>query len=710
MAATVNLQELRDRLRSPDDIQSDPFGLLKEIAGAVNDERRRLQGTELVLRALEHRTAFGNARPILESLVRELGLFPYVDTELQSLSELIAYEYHRPLDNEDTVFHRVQAEVFRRLVAGENVILSAPTSFGKSRIIDAVIESRGFTTAAIVVPTLALIDETRRRLAQRFSNRYKIVTHTSQTPGDRTIFVLTAERAVAYDNLPSIEFFVIDEFYKIGAVAEDDQSRVVALNQAFYRLFKMEGQFYLLGPNIERVPDPVEESLRCTFLRTTAATVVTEQHRIRVKDGESLPRLVDLAKTLDGPTLIYCASPRSATTVARALLAAKVGNPTRSLDSAADWIADTYSPDWILPSGLPQGIGIHHGRLPRSLGQFVVRAFNREQLSFLVCTSTLIEGVNTSAKNVVIYDNTIAARRNLDFFTFNNIRGRSGRMFQHFIGRVYLFADPPDPELPFVDFPFLTQGESAPDSLLVQIDDDDLSSHADSRMDEIRDQEFLSLEVIRRNAGVDPHQQIALAKLIRSNARRWQGLLSWRSYPKWDQLKFVCNLIWGHLTSRRRRGGVASGVQLAFKVNDLSKKRSYRERIESELTGRFGADSTDAAVDRILDFERTWATFEFPRLLVAVSGIQSDVYSQLGQRGGDFRYYARQVESLFANPILVSLDEFGVAFPVAQSLNQYFRGVSELDEALDVLRSLNLDRLSLHQFERELAAECQAGI
>ena len=47
-------------------------------------------------------------------------------------------------------------------------------------------------------------------------------------------------------------------------------------------------------------------------------------------------------------------------------------------------------------------------------------------------------------------------------------------MFQHFIGHVYIFNAPPQEELPFVDFPFYSQGENVPESLLIQLDKDDL--------------------------------------------------------------------------------------------------------------------------------------------------------------------------------------------------------------------------------------------
>jgi replicative superfamily II helicase len=131
------------------------------------------------------------------------------------------------------------------------------------------------------------------------------------------------------------------------------------------------------------------------------------------------------------------------------------------MEEAADWVAANYDPEWTLSRALRVGIGMHHGRMPRALAQVVVKGFNLEVIDFLICTSTLIEGVNTKAKNVVIFDNKIATQK-YDYFTFNNIRGRSGRMFEHFVGNVYLFHPEPQEDLPFVDIPVFTQDEKYP--------------------------------------------------------------------------------------------------------------------------------------------------------------------------------------------------------------------------------------------------------
>ena len=86
----------------------------------------------------------------MDALARSVGLYPYVDPSVFDLRDSIAYEYHKPEKMAaEFVFHREQAEIYRRLMAGDNLILSAPTSFGKSKIVDAAIASGNYKNIAV---------------------------------------------------------------------------------------------------------------------------------------------------------------------------------------------------------------------------------------------------------------------------------------------------------------------------------------------------------------------------------------------------------------------------------------------------------------------------------------------------------------------------------------------------------------------------------
>jgi hypothetical protein len=709
MANDMNIDDLKSQLADKEAVARQPFSLLKEMTRLFNNcsdsnSCSEDQCRDLVFRALENRESFGTYQSILDGLVRELGLFPYLEESPLSLMDSIAYEYHRPLPfGEPMVFHREQAEVYRRLLDGDNIILSAPTSFGKSKVIDAIIASKRYKNIVVVVPTIALIDETRRRLS-RFSPAFKVITQVSQSPGDRNIFVFTAERANVYDQFPHIDFFVIDEFYKIGAVSAD-QKRTVALNNAFYKLARGGGQFYLLGPCVRQIPEGLEARFRCRFFPTTYATVASDLIRVR-RSGSDLSTLCQLVKQLQGePTLIFCKSPKSTNEVAKALLDAGVTEQAQGADSASAWMEQHFHPQWILPRSIKQRIGLHHGRLPRSLGQYVVRAFNEDRINVLICTSTLIEGVNTKAKNVIIFDNSIAKEK-LDFFTFNNIKGRSGRMLEHFVGRVFLFHEPPEEELPFVDFPVFTQGSDMPASILVQLDDDDLSPESRERLEPFAQQTDLPMEMLKTHSSIEPDNLLALARHLKAATARQKALLAWTGYPKWDNLKEVCELAWKYLLSGRRQAGVVSGAQLAVKISKLRATPSIRRRIIDELEGKYKAATVDEAVERVLEFERTWASFELPRILRAFSDIRGHVVGG----SGDYTFFAGSMENLFRSPFQVAMEEFGIPLQVSDKLTRTLRGVESIDEALERVKALRVDSLDLDQFEQELVKDCQAAL
>lgn len=75
-----------------------------------------------------------------------------------------------------------------------------------------------------------------------------------------------------------------------------------------------------------------------------------------------------------------------------------------------------------------------------------------------ICTSTLIEGVNTSAKNVILFDKDKGGQP-IDFFDYKNIAGRSGRMRKHYIGNVIRFENQPEQMELFVDIPILIKNK-----------------------------------------------------------------------------------------------------------------------------------------------------------------------------------------------------------------------------------------------------------
>lgn len=705
MAEALTLAAVRALLQTGSDVE-DWFGVLRLLAAhsAFGPDTEDRMVRDLIIRALERRSELDGYGPLLDSIAVAAGLYPYADPSNLGVRDVLEYEAHRPIGfDDDIVFHRVQALVYHYLLNGESVILSAPTSFGKSLVIDALLASGRIRNAAVVVPTIALIDETRRRLAGRFQRRFKVVTHPQQKLGNSTVFVMTQERILDVPEFPELDLFVIDEFYKLDPAA--DRERAYLLNQAFYRLRRRSRQFYLLGPNIKSIPSQLDEIARIVV--TDFATVALDTTRVDTTGGEE-EALVALCSRLVGePTIIFCKSPKQARDVANILLQrVEQSAPGDQVRQASEWASENYHPQWSFVKALAGGIGLHHGRLPRSLGQLVVRFFNQGDIKVLVCTSTLIEGVNTSAKNVVIFDNKIAIRK-YDFFTFNNIRGRSGRMFSHFVGRVFLFHAEPDPRLRDVDFPVITQPDDMDESLSVQMEDEDLSDEARLRLSEVLDDAVLPKEDIRSSPGIDPSAQIDLARKLRAMSRQQLAMLSWQTFPTTQQLRFACDLIWEDLGGKRARTSyVRTAPQLMFRLNRLS-----FDGLAAMITDAVReAEEPDTAVEEVLEFARNWAGFNFPRLLMALGRIQRRVLGDRGMEPGNYAVYASMVETLFLPRTAVALEEYGVPIQVAVKLDPPVSLDGSLDSVLSALRELDLDALELTSFERGLVEDAIRAI
>jgi DEAD/DEAH box helicase/Helicase conserved C-terminal domain len=701
----IEVEQIRQSLSRADVISQNGFSILSRVCNLMEESASPEIPQDLILRALENRKLFGSASCLLDAMVRRVGLFPYLNPQELTTADQIAWEFNRPANMpEGMVFHEPQTRVYRALMDGHNVVLSAPTSFGKSLITDALIASGKFSNVLIVVPTIALIDETRRRLSQRFAGKYKIVTHTSQGIADRNLFVLTQERVLERDIIDKVELVVIDEFYKLSPEREADE-RCARLNEVFYRVVKSKKQFYLLGPNIQGVSEPSIRQFECRQFYEDFRTVASEIHHVNPGD-DPYRTLRELCGTLKDPTLIFCSSPASATEVVQALLpSVATGKSTAS--QAADWVAANYHPDWHFVRALRKGIGVHHGRIPRALAHYVVSAFNSDIIQFLVCTSTLIEGVNTKAKNVIIFDHKID-KKSIDFFTFNNIKGRSGRMGRHYVGHVFLFNPAPSDMLPFVDIPALSQSEQALPSLLLQIADEDLTSRSRKRIEAFRNQEWLDYGTLIANSGVDPSSQIEVAKEIRSDPRKYAPLLNWRGMPRYPQIYGVCNLIWKPFKCVRLGGGSAKKPnQLGVRLIELHTAPPTRTLIAKEFAHYKDADE---AVKQVLDFQRLWASFHFPQLLRALDRIQRDVFRRLRMPSGDYDFYASRIENLFTNPALVALEEYGIPLEIAKKCSPYLMPFENLDGALQRLKQLTVEEMPLSDFEKSLVRDAQKSL
>jgi hypothetical protein len=707
------ITELRSQI-AVINLPAEGFSILSDVLNICNKDMER--GRELVIRLLDRRAELSlDHQQILDEISIQVGLHPYVQDLAQlSLRGALSHASNRADGTmQDYVLHAAQSRVFNYLLDGKSVILSAPTSFGKSLLIDLIIAAKDFSNVVLIVPTLALVEETRRRMS-RFSDQFSIITTNNQKVGTKNIFVFTQERYLAsHTDLPPPDFFVIDEFYKLAI--QNDGGRATQLNQAFLRLAQTNAQFYLLGPAIGSIPEIVKTRTNCVFVVETFQTVAIEVHQVAKKPNKDLA-FADLLDKMEGQTLVYCQSPGSTRKVLKNYLENREMPITDDLElvEAAEWTAFNYHEDWLISVALMHGIGIHHGRLPRALGRFMVRAFEEGKLKLLLCTSTLIEGVNTAAKNVVIFDGKLNNRA-LDFFTFNNIKGRSGRMFRHFIGHVYVFDAPPAPELPFVDIPVFNPTATTPSSLLLQMPTSTIPTILLGRIEPFFKQDLLPIDLIKKLSSIEPELVMAAANYILNLSVQELNELSWSSRPSYENIKITSNIIWNELggASAARHGGVISANMMTFWIWELYKSHNVPKfRVKMIAKQIESGKSPDDAVENVLAFLRSWASFSYPKFLMAVSDIASVVLLRRGLQGCNYVSFAASIEHLFQPTTFASLEEYGLPFEISTQLmeKRLFQETDDLDIVIKALRNTNLDRFANGLFERRMLEDFQTGI
>ncbi len=694
----------KERLFDTDYLRENSFEVLSEVSRLLATEENA--GRDLLIKLLENREAFSNDYSFFTTLVQRAGLYPYIsENELSVMptSDLIAYEFHRPEGMEDIVLHSTQAKVYRALMDGQSVVLSAPTSFGKSLLIDVMIASGKFRSVVIIVPTIALIDETRRRLTERFSADYKIITHPDQALGDRNIYVLTQERYVEFPDRIKADFFVIDEFYKLGSQKKDE--RTFVLNHTFYQLFKTGAQFFMIGPNVQNIAID-EDELDFRFFKTDFSTVATEIIYVSPEPSRE-EQAINICKNETDTTLLFCKSANSAYKLALQMLESGVGEKNENNIALSEWLAENYHPEWLLSKLIKNGIAVHHGGLPRSIAQFVLRKFNEGDIKYLLCTSTIIEGVNTSAKNIIIYDNKIAISK-FDYFTFNNIKGRAGRMFKHFVGRIFIMNEEPEQELPFVDIPIFTQPEDLPESLLLNMEQSDLSDASKERLKYLHAQNYLPVEVIQNNIGVSATIQLHIAEEITNNLDYFAPLLSWRQFPKYDELLAACELIFDFIPTGAR-GRIRTAKQFAFKINSLIHTKDVQKLIYDECDSDFCDNPTDA-VENTLSFLRNWAEHNFPRYMRVLDQIQRHVLDKYKYRTGNYELICSQVKHWFMPLSATVLEEYGVPFQITLKVENRHKLGDSVDEILTNLKAVDVTQLGLNDFEINLLIDAINGM
>ncbi|SFI05927.1 DEAD/DEAH box helicase [Methylobacterium brachiatum] len=371
---------------------------------------------------------------------------------------------------------------------------SAPTASGKTfLVLQWLLDQIGTAEATVAVylaPTRALVSEIETTLQGLLGKRKGIEVSSlpirgkydsARSGGSRLVLVLTQERMHLLANVLGDEFLIdlliVDEAHKIG-----DNGRGVILQDAIERAARTNRKLKLIfispaTQNPEELLADAPEGVEKVAIDSDAPTVL--QNLLLAQQVSGKPRrwalecrhaeitvpvgTLQLANTPSnlikriafvasaagerGGTLVYANGAADSEDIADLISQLRPRPDPKIVDPELTALADLarkgVHPKFRLASIVERGVAFHFGNMPSLLRFEIERLFRSGKIQFLVCTSTLVEGVNLSCRTIVIRGPTKGQRKPMEPHDFWNLAGRAGRWGDEFQGNI-ICLDPQD--------------------------------------------------------------------------------------------------------------------------------------------------------------------------------------------------------------------------------------------------------------------------
>lgn len=379
-----------------------------------------------------------------------------------------------------------QFETFELFARNGAVSVSAPTSAGKSFLLGLEVlrklRAKPPASIAYVVPTRALIRQVIHGLREQVAQSgipaplIRCVPRpvTAEEAPNGIVYVLTQERLLSLLNPdegePWLTALVVDEAQGIG-----DRARGILLHtaiEATLARFPVPVIFasplarnpeYLLkifergsGECVQEQHSPVAQNL--ILVEPTPGDRFRANFELLADGGRhplgeraldfqfsgvsSVRRRARFAHAISGSDaccIVYASGARDAEEVAHALCdELPLLDPLDpELAEFIEYLREQIHESYGLAEVLLRGVGFHYSNMPGSVRAGVEDLFQARKLRFLCCTSTLLQGVNLPARDLVIESPKRGIKHPMQRADFLNLAGRAGRLKREFHGNVW---------------------------------------------------------------------------------------------------------------------------------------------------------------------------------------------------------------------------------------------------------------------------------
>ena len=435
------------------------------------------QATRVVLARLENFPAMHTRAAILDAL-------PGLPASLITEELVVADRRTITRRGQEIRLTGYQTRLWRRLDAGKRVAVAAPTSAGKSFVLQNFIAARLENPDALsivyLVPTRALI-------AQVSADMRKLLTSGDALGGEvgiitvpiesgapiprRAVYVFTQERLRmmlgAHSNFRA-EIIIVDEAHSVG-----EGARGVLLQWTVDDLLQRNPSAQLLfaSPNIRNLEvfgrifgltdilplpsgdptvaqnflvaafsEPQLGELSLTYVEPNRGQAEVGRLTLGRRSVTRVEKLVNLAVALGNraSNIIYANGPGDAEDIALKIAERLERPPTPRRQALAQLAAETVHWSYALVACAKKGVAFHYSNMPTQLRTAVEEAVASGDIDYLVCTTTLLQGVNLPAKNLFLCRPEKGEHIPIDSVEFWNLAGRAGRLMKEFQGNIFL--------------------------------------------------------------------------------------------------------------------------------------------------------------------------------------------------------------------------------------------------------------------------------
>lgn len=383
------------------------------------------------------------------------------------------------VNNRIIPLNKFQKEVFDKAEIMDALSISAPTSSGKSFILYQLIAKRieHIKNLIYIVPTRALVDQVEEDINKILCNyEFKKISVSSiprKTDAKHNIYVLTQERLhKLYTDNPTFicDIIIIDEAHKIeegyrGILLENKIENIIKKNPNIEIYFAspftsnpeillnlchgilkkdiVNTEFIAVNQNLIYVFQEKGQPLTWNLeLVTNNNTIKLGKIKLNpsqrpTTESKKMGFLANVLGSSNGGNIIYANGPAEAEEYARIISTIKETKCTSNVNGLIKLVKKEIHKDYILSHILSKKISIHYGNLPVNLRREIEYLFKNNEIEYLICTSTLLEGVNLPAKNIFIRNPKRGKQTPLNENDFWNLAGRAGRWGKEFSGNIF---------------------------------------------------------------------------------------------------------------------------------------------------------------------------------------------------------------------------------------------------------------------------------